>query len=91
MLGQFGSDPRYAICNEGNVDGTINYTGFLSPLRSFFGGINLNGDPTPYTGDDLRRSCEEFSVGVSQQVKIIEPFEKDEFERRNVANSVITL
>lgn len=70
MLGQFGSDPRYAICNEGNVDGTINYTGFLSPLRSFFGGINLNGDPTPYTGDDLRRSCEEFSVGVSQQVKL---------------------
>lgn len=70
MLGQFGSDPRYAICSEGNVDGTINYTGFISPIRSFFGGINLNGDPTPYSGEDLRRCCEEFSVGVSQQVKL---------------------
>lgn len=70
MLGQFGSDPRYAICSDGNVDGTINYTGFISPIRSFFGGVNLQGDPTPYTGEDLKRSCEEFSVGVSQQVKL---------------------
>ena len=70
MLGQFGSDPRYAICSEGNVDGTINYTGFISPIRAFFGGVNLHGAPTPYTGDDLRRACEEFSVGVSQQVKL---------------------
>ena len=70
MLGQFGSDPRYALSSEGNVDGTINYTGFLSPIRSFFGGINLDGDPTPYSGEDLRRCCEEFSVGVSQQVKL---------------------
>ncbi|MGN0914987.1 MAG: alpha-amylase family glycosyl hydrolase [Succinivibrio sp.] len=70
MIGQFGSDPRYAICSEGNVDGTINYTGFISPIRAFFGGINLNGDPTPYSGEDLRRTCEEFSVGVSQQVKL---------------------
>lgn len=70
MLGHFGSDPRYAITTEGNVDGTINITGFLSPVRSFFGGINLNGDPTPYTGEDLRRSFEDFSVGISQQVKL---------------------
>lgn len=70
MLGQFASDPRYAISSDGNVDGTINYTGFLSPIRSFFGGINLDGDPTPYSGEDLRRSCEEFSVGISQQVKL---------------------
>ena len=70
MLGHFGTDPRYALCSEGNVDGTINYTGFISPIRSFFGGINLNGDPTPYTGEDLRRTCEEFAVGVSQQLKL---------------------
>ncbi len=70
MLGHFGSDPRYAISTEGNVDGTVNFTGFISPIRSFFGGVNLNGDPTPYTGEDLRRCCEEFSVGISQQVKL---------------------
>jgi len=70
MIGDFNSDPRYAITTESNVDGTINYTGFLSPIRSFFGGINLDGDPIPYTGEDLRRSCEEFSVGISQQVKL---------------------
>lgn len=70
VLGEFASDPRYAICSDGNVDGTINYTGFISPIRSFFGGINLDGDPTPYSGEDLRRCCEEFSVGVSQHVKL---------------------
>lgn len=70
LLGQFASDPRYAICSDGNVDGTINYTGFINPIRSFFGGVNIFGDPTPYTGEDLKRSCEEFSVGISQQVKL---------------------
>ena len=70
MLGYFSSDARYAICNPGNVDGSINYTGFIGPIRAFFGGINLLGEPTPYTGEDLRRTCEEYAVGVSQQVKL---------------------
>lgn len=70
MLGYFSSDARYAICNQGNVDGSINYTGFIGPIRAFFGGVNLIGEPTPYTGEDLKRTCEEYSVGVSQQVKL---------------------
>ncbi len=69
MFGQFYSDARYALKNAGNIDGAVNYTGFLSPIRAFFGGIDLNGDPTPYTGEDLRRTFEEYSVGVSQQIK----------------------
>ena len=70
MLGDFHSDARYALNSEHNLDGAINYTGFLSPIRAFFGGVNLTGDPTPYTGEDLRRTCENYSVGTSQQVKL---------------------
>lgn len=69
MLGQFTSDARYALNTDGNLDGAVNYTGFLSPVRAFFGGVNLTGDPTPYTGEDLRRTFENYSVGMSQQVK----------------------
>ncbi|HAR80756.1 MAG TPA: hypothetical protein DCR21_07995 [Succinivibrionaceae bacterium] len=70
LIGDFTSDARYALNAAGSVDGSINYTGFISPIRAFFGGVNLTGDPTPYTGEDLRRACEEYAVGVSQQVKI---------------------
>lgn len=70
MVGDFHSDARYALKNSGNVDSSINYTGFISPLRAFYGGVNLNGEPTPYTGEDLRRTFEDYSVGVSQQVKV---------------------
>ncbi len=69
MLGQFASDARYALNTEGNLDGAVNYTGFLSPMRAFFGGVTLTGEPTPYTGEDLRRTFENYSVGMSQQVK----------------------
>lgn len=70
MIGNFLSDARYALSSSGNVDGAINYTGFISPIRAFFGGVNLRGDSVPYTGEDLRRTCEEYSVGVSQQAKL---------------------
>ena len=70
MIGSFKSDPRYALNSANNVDGTINYTGFLRPVRAFFGGVSLEGDPVPYTGEDLRRACEEFAVGLSQQEKV---------------------
>ncbi len=70
LIGDFPSDGRYALNTDNNLDGAINYTGFLSPIRAFFGGVNLTGDPTPYTGEDLRRTCENYSVGMAQQVKI---------------------
>lgn len=70
MVGNFKSDPRYALNSANNVDGTINYTGFLRPMRAFFAGTSLEGDPVPYTGEDLRRACEEFAVGLSQQEKV---------------------
>ncbi|MCR5535821.1 MAG: hypothetical protein K6F05_00225 [Succinivibrio sp.] len=70
MVGDFRSDARNAINCAGNVDSSINYTGFLSPIRAFYGGVNLNGEPTPYTGEDLRRTFEDYSVGISQQVKV---------------------
>lgn len=70
MLGNFNSDARYALNSVGCVDGAVNYTGFTSPLRAFFGGVDLSGCATPYTGEDLRRTCEEYSVGVSQQTKL---------------------
>lgn len=70
MIGQFTSDARYALTSDNNIDGSINYTGFLSPMRAFFGGTNLTGDSTPYTGEDFRRTCENYSVGVAQQTKL---------------------
>ncbi len=83
MLGYFHSDARYALCSPGNVDGAINYTGFISPIRAFFGGVNLVGDPIPYTGEDLKRTCEDYSVGVSQQVKLclVNQLDNDELPR----------
>lgn len=70
MIGNFLSDARYALGSSGNVDGSINYNGFISPIRAFFGGVNLQGESIPYTGEDLRRTCEEYAVGVSQQAKL---------------------
>ncbi len=70
MLGDFLADARYALNHSGNLDGCINYTGFTGPVRAFFGGVNLFGEPTPYTGEDLRRTCENYSVGMSQQIKL---------------------
>lgn len=70
MIGQFVSDARYALTDDNNLDGAINYTGFLSPMRAFFGGINLTGQSIPYTGEDLRRTCENYAVGVAQQNKL---------------------
>lgn len=70
MLGNFRYDARYALNIGGSIDGSVNYTGFLSPVRAFFGGVDLNGSACPYTGEDLRRACEEYSVGVSQQAKL---------------------
>ncbi len=70
MLGQFIFDARYVLNTDENLNGSINYTGFFSPMRLFFGGINFMGDPVPYTGEDLRRACENYSVGMSQQVKL---------------------
>lgn len=70
MLGNFKADPRYALGTAGSIDGSINYTGFLRPVRAFFGGVGLDGSPTPYTGEDLRRACEEYAVGLSQQAKV---------------------
>ena len=70
LIGQFVGDARYALNIDDSVDGSINYTGFLSPVRSFFGGVNLLGEPVPYTGEDLRRACENYAVGMAQQVKL---------------------
>lgn len=70
LLGQFKYDARYVLNTDDNLDGSVNYTGFLSPMRAFFGGVNLTGDPIPYTGEDLRRTFENYSVGMSQQVKL---------------------
>ncbi len=70
MLGDINSDARYVLNTDGNLDGAVNYTGFLSPIRAFFGGVSLSGDPTPYTGEDLRRTTENYSVGMPQQVKL---------------------
>ena len=70
MLGQFSADARYVLNTDENLDGAVNYTGFLSPMRAFFGGVDLRGVPIPYTGEDLRRTLENYSVGMSQQVKL---------------------
>lgn len=70
LIGHFTADARYALNIDNSVDGTINYTGFISPIRAFFGGVNLTGDPVPYTGEDFRRTVENYSVGVAQDVKL---------------------
>lgn len=70
ILGQFPHDARYALNNSLGIDGAINYTGFLSPMRAFFGGVNLKGQAVPYTGKDLQRACEDYSVGLAQQTKL---------------------
>ena len=70
MIGNYRADARYALSSNGNVDGSINYNGFLNPIRAFFGGVNLQGESVPYTGEDVRRANEEYSVGVSQQAKL---------------------
>ncbi len=70
MLGDISSDARYVLNTDGNLDGAVNYTGFLSPMRAFFGGVSLSGEPTPYTGEDLRRTTENYSVGMPQQIKL---------------------
>ncbi|MCR5084815.1 MAG: hypothetical protein K6A65_04870 [Succinivibrionaceae bacterium] len=70
MLAKFTSDDRYALNSSHGVDGAVNYTGFLSPIRAFFLGRNLRGESTPYTGEDLRRACENFAVGLTQQAKL---------------------
>lgn len=70
MLGQFSADARYVLNTDNNLDGAVNYTGFLSPMRAFFGGVDLKGVPIPYTGEDLRRTLENYSVGMPQQVKL---------------------
>lgn len=70
MLGQFSGDARYALNTDNNLDGAVNYTGFIGPMRAFFGGVDLKGIPVPYTGEDLRRTMENYSVGMTQQVKL---------------------
>ena len=70
LLGDFSYDARYVLNTDRNLDGAVNYTGFLSPMRAFFAGVNLSGDPLPYTGEDLRRTTENYSVGMPQQVKL---------------------
>ncbi|WP_277296623.1 alpha-amylase family glycosyl hydrolase [Succinatimonas hippei] len=70
MIGDYRSDARYVLNTDQNLDGAINYTGFISPIRAFFGGMNLTGDPIPYTGEDFRRTCENYSVGVAQEIKL---------------------
>ena len=83
MVGNFISDARYALNTDDNLDGSINYTGFLSPIRAFFGGINTTGEPLPYTGEDFRRTCENYSVGMPQEVKlcIINPLDTPDLPR----------
>ncbi len=70
MLGDFNSDARYVLNTDENLDGAINYTGFLGPMRNFFAGVSLLNEPIPYTGEDLRRTTENYSVGMPQQVKL---------------------
>ncbi len=70
MIGNYTSDARYALGSSGNVDGSVNYTGFINPIRAFFAGVNTKGESVPYTGEDVRRTCEEYAVGVSQQAKL---------------------
>lgn len=72
LLGEFIADARYALTinTDQNLDGAINYQGFLSPMRSFFGGVDLVGSAIPYTGEDLRQACENYAVGMAQQTKL---------------------
>lgn len=80
MLGHFISDARHILTTDTNLDGGINTIGFTAPMRAFFGGVTMDGEPIAYTGEDLRRTCENYAVGLAQQIKLCLINQLDNYE-----------